>query len=55
MRKTECSLTPEKAVQILRKHGTNISIGETKLILNFMENFIKLAINQIVVKNNQSL
>ncbi len=44
------SVTPEKAVEILREHGTIVTIEEAKIILDFMYNFSKLAINQIVTK-----
>ncbi len=45
------AVTPEKAVEILREHGTIVTISEAKIILDFMYNFSKLAIDQIVENN----
>lgn len=39
-------MTPEKAQQILALHGTIVSVKEAKLILDFMEEFAILAVNQ---------
>ncbi|MFC3559526.1 hypothetical protein [Pedobacter jamesrossensis] len=39
------NVTPTKAVEILEKHGTNVSLEEVKLILDFMYKFGKLAID----------
>lgn len=47
------SLTPEKAVEILREHGTIVTIEEAKLILDFMYKFATLAVNQIVGQTKQ--
>lgn len=41
------SLTPEKAVEILKKHGTIITIEEAKLILDFMYKIAKLSVEQV--------
>ena len=42
------SITPEKAIEILREHGTIVTIEEAKLILYFMYKFAILAVDQIV-------
>ena len=42
------SVTPEKAVEILAKHGTKVTIEEAKIILDFMYKIGKLSINQYV-------
>ncbi len=42
------SLTPEKAVEILKKHRTIVTIEEAKLILDFMYKLGKLSIEQYV-------
>ena len=46
------SITPEKAIEILREHDTIVTIEEAKTILNFMYKFTNLAINQLVNVNN---
>ena len=55
MLKEKRSVTPEKAVEILKKNGTNITIEEAKLILDFIYKFAILAVNQIVkyIKSEQ--
>jgi hypothetical protein len=40
------SVTPEKAILILKKYGTIITTEEAKLILDLMYKFGKLAIGQ---------
>jgi len=47
------SITPEKAVEILKKHGTIVTLDEAKLILDFIYNFAILSVNQ-VIKNKES-
>lgn len=47
------SITPEKAVEILREHGTIVTIEQAKLILDFMYKFAILAVNQIVKYEKQ--
>jgi hypothetical protein len=46
MVKEKRSVTPEKAIEILKKHGTIVTLEEVKLILDFMYKFGKLAIDQ---------
>ena len=43
------SITPEIAMKILQEHGTNVTLEEAKLILDFMYNLGKLAVNQYVI------
>jgi hypothetical protein len=40
------SITPEKAVEILKGHGTIITAEQAKLILDFLYKFGKLTLNQ---------
>lgn len=42
-------ITPEKAVEIMKKHGTEITIEEAKLMLDFLYKFAKLTL-EIVFK-----
>ena len=42
------TVTPEKAVEILKKHGTVVTLEEAKIILNLMYRIGKLAVNQWV-------
>ena len=39
-------ITPQKAQQILAEHGTQVSVEQAKIILDFMEKFAILAVNQ---------
>lgn len=39
------TVTPEKIVEILGKHGTHVTIEEAKIILKFMYNLANIAIN----------
>jgi len=41
-------ITPQQAVKILKEHGTIVTIEEAKLILDFLYDFGKLAIDQYV-------
>jgi len=42
-------LTPEKAVEIMKNKGTEITIEEAKLMLDFLYKFAKLTL-EIVLK-----
>jgi len=42
------TVTPEKAVEILKKNGTIVTIDEAKLILDFMYKIGKLSVGQYV-------
>jgi hypothetical protein len=41
-------VTPQQAVKLLKEYGTIVSIEEAKLILDFLYNFGKLAMDQYV-------
>ena len=47
MSKEKRTVTPEKAVEILKKHGTKITIEEAKLMLDFIYKFANLTLNQL--------
>jgi len=42
------TVTPEKAVEILKKNGTIVTIDEAKLILDFMYKIGKLSVGQYI-------
>lgn len=42
------TITPEKAVEVLAKHGTIVTIEEAKIILDFMYKIGKLSVNQYI-------
>ncbi|MEZ2338829.1 hypothetical protein AB6735_24480 [Mucilaginibacter sp. RCC_168] len=41
-------VTPEMAVQILKEHGTKVTIEEAKVVLDFMYKIGKLSVDQYV-------
>jgi hypothetical protein len=41
-------LTPEKAVEIFKKHGTNITVDEAKIMLDFLYKFAKLTLDHVL-------
>jgi len=41
-------ITPEKAVEILAKHGTHITVDEAKIMLDFLFKFAKLTLNEML-------
>ncbi|WP_166670709.1 hypothetical protein [Olivibacter sp. XZL3] len=43
-------VTPQKTVEILKKHGTTVTLDEAKIILAMMYEFGKLAVNQDLIK-----
>ena len=43
-------ITPEKAVEIFKKHGSEISIEEAKIILDLLYNFAKLVEYQEITR-----
>jgi len=47
MQKEKRSITPEKAVEIFRKHGSIITTVEAKLMLDFLYKFAKLSLNEV--------
>lgn len=48
----ERKITPEKAKEILDKHGTEVTTVQAKLILDFMYKFAILSVKQIVRQRN---
>ncbi|AGA78183.1 hypothetical protein [Echinicola vietnamensis] len=50
----KCGVTPREVQRILKKHGEDISLDESKKVLDLMCFFAKLAVNQIVVENESS-
>jgi hypothetical protein len=45
-------VTAEKAVKILKEHGTIVSLEEAQLILDFMYKMAKLGVNQHIPHTN---
>jgi hypothetical protein len=41
-------VTPEKAKEILEKHGTKITLDEAKIMLDMMYKFAKLCVQQLL-------
>ena len=39
-------LSPDKVVELLRKHGTIVTIEEARLILPFLQNLANIAVAQ---------
>lgn len=46
MEATGKKLTPEKVVQILKKHGTEVSIEEAAIIINYINEIARIAVSQ---------
>jgi len=44
---------PEKAIKILKKHGTNMSFEEAEIMLDLMYKFTKLAVNQLLASKKR--
>lgn len=42
------TISARKAMEILRKHGTVVSINEAEIILDFMYKFAKLSLKQVL-------
>jgi hypothetical protein len=42
------TVTPEKAVEILKKNGTVVTIEQAKIVLDFMYKIGKLSVGQYV-------
>ncbi len=47
MEKKNSRLTPEKIVDILKKHGTIISVEQAEKVLDFYKKFAKLWLKQV--------
>jgi hypothetical protein len=43
-------LQPEKAVEILRQHGVEVSLEQAKLILEFLRKLAEMAVTQYLKK-----
>ncbi len=41
-------ITPKIAVEILKEHGTKVTLDEARLILDFMYNIAKLSVEQYI-------
>ena len=41
-------MKPEKAVEVLKKHGQDVTVEEAKLILDFMYKFANIAVAQVL-------
>lgn len=41
-------VTPEKAIEILKKHDTIISVDEAKIMLDFLYKFAKLTLEKVL-------
>lgn len=39
-------LTPEKTVEILKQHGTIVTVAEAQIILDFLYDLAKIAVAQ---------
>lgn len=39
------TIQPEKIVEILKEHGTHVTVEQAKIILEFMSQFANVAIN----------
>ena len=44
------TLTPEKAVKILAKHGTIISLEKAKIMLEFLYKLSNLSVSQAILR-----
>lgn len=44
-------LNPERVMEILKKKGTQVNIEEAKIILEFVNKFVHIAINQYLRGN----
>lgn len=42
------TITPQKAVDILKQHGTNVTLEEAKQILEFMYKIAKLSVETYI-------
>ncbi len=48
MQRLEQKITPEKAVEILKEHGTNINLDEARIMLDFLYKLATLILNQVL-------
>lgn len=54
MKTVKRTLTPEKAVAILAKHGTEITLKEAEIMLDFLHDFVQIALEQQLAGNKES-
>ena len=47
-------ITPEKVVEILKEHGTIVTVEEANIILPFMTNLATITLEQIFEQENES-
>lgn len=43
-------ISPEKVVEILKEHGTIVTVEEVKVILDFMYSFAEISVSQFLEK-----
>jgi hypothetical protein len=41
------SVTPEKAMEILKMHGTVVTLQEAEIILKFMRKYVEIALSSV--------
>lgn len=46
------TISIQKAVKVLQEHGTNVSLKEAEIILNFLYNFAKLSVKQVLSRGS---
>lgn len=49
------SVTPEKAIEILKMHGTVVTLQEAEIILKFMQKYVEIALNSVCGENNTEI
>lgn len=42
----ERGITPERVVKILKEHGTEVTLEEARIILDFMRKLARITVNQ---------
>ena len=47
-------VTPQKAIEILKKHGTIVTIEDAEKILNLMYQLAKLGVRQLINRDNNN-
>jgi hypothetical protein len=45
-------ISPERVVEILKAHGTLVTLEEAKIILDFMYNFAEISLSQTLAYEN---
>jgi hypothetical protein len=54
MEEQNSKITPEKAAEILRKEGKEVSIEEAEKILDFLKNLAKIVVKYYLKPNENS-